>query len=185
MRRGHSRTAARCAAASSALPHRRRSDRSAPRASRRARRPSRSSCAASAVRARRGQLGILVRGTRSPAANSGAERDARLRGHRAQEPSGLLEQQPAAVAGLAVGGDRAAMRQAIERGNGGLHQPVTGADRRGSRSGRSRSCRARRRPYRVPVRVHGDGLDVIWNAAAPAPRGSRSRRLKGSPQFRR
>ncbi len=36
-------------------------------------------------------------------------------GNGAQECVGLLEQQAAAVAGLAVGGDGAAMRQAIER----------------------------------------------------------------------
>jgi hypothetical protein len=52
--------------------------------------------------------------------------DLRVLGQRTQEFLGFLQQQAAAVAGLAVGGDGAAVRQAVQRGNGGLHQPMAG-----------------------------------------------------------
>ena len=44
----------------------------------------------------------------------------------AQEAGRALQQQAAAVAGLAIGGDGAAMREAVERGDGGLHHPMRG-----------------------------------------------------------
>ena len=43
-------------------------------------------------------------------------------GQRAQERVGLADQQAAAVAGEAVGGDAAAMGHARQRGNGGIDQ---------------------------------------------------------------
>ena len=65
-----------------------------------------------------------TRGRRQTAVPSLSPRLAR---HRAQESGRLLDQQAAAVAGLAVGGDRAAMGQAVQRADGRLHHPVAGA----------------------------------------------------------
>src|SRR3546814_15433682 len=42
----------------------------------------------------------------------------------AQKYIGLLHQQATAVAGLAIGRDRATMRHACQRGDGGLHELV-------------------------------------------------------------
>ena len=70
-----------------------------------------------------GQRGI-VRQEHQPRGEAWGEREAGLGGHRAQEFLGTLQQQSAAVAGLAVGGDGAAVRQAIEGGDRGAHQPV-------------------------------------------------------------
>ncbi len=52
------------------------------------------------------------------------ERDAELFGLAAQEGIGLLHEQAAAVAGLAVGGDRTTVGHAIERRDRGLNQLV-------------------------------------------------------------
>ena len=99
--------------------------RAAPRASRppadparRALRRARARAASACVR--RARQEHQARGERC------AKRDARLGRQRAQEPSGFFRSSTAAVAGLAVGGNRAAVREAIERADGGLHQPVTG-----------------------------------------------------------
>ena len=87
--------------------------------------PARCSCAASAARAAAASVGS-VREEHQPGGEACAERDARPRRPRARRNfSGRLQQQPAAIAGLAVRGDRAAMGQAVERGHGGAHQPVT------------------------------------------------------------
>src|SRR5437868_38843 len=52
------------------------------------------------------------------------ELDAGLGGHRPEEPLGPLQQQPAAVAGLAVGSDRAAVSEADQGADRGANQPV-------------------------------------------------------------
>jgi hypothetical protein len=44
--------------------------------------------------------------------------------HPAQKVIGFLHQQPAAIAGLAFGGHRAAVGQARQRFNGGIDQPM-------------------------------------------------------------
>src|SRR3569832_1582609 len=49
-----------------------------------------------------------------------------LGGHRAHERNRELHQQAAAVAGLTVGGHRAAVGQTGQRVDGGLHQPMAG-----------------------------------------------------------
>ena len=85
--------------------------------------PCRCSCAASAVRAAAASCGLLGE-KHQPGGEACAERDPGLGGQRAQEPFRALQQQPAAITGLAVRGDRPAMGQAVERGHGGAHQPV-------------------------------------------------------------
>ena len=76
----------------------------------------RQACGASLLR--------IVRQKDQPRSEARTQLDPGLRGHRAQEAFRSLQQQAATVAGLAVGGDRAAMREAIEGGHGGAHQPV-------------------------------------------------------------
>src|SRR5690606_19850349 len=51
-------------------------------------------------------------------------RDAAFAGDRAQEAGRCLHEDAAAVAGLAVGGDRAAMREPGQRADRGLDDPV-------------------------------------------------------------
>ena len=95
------------------------------------------------ARARSPRPGSRDRNTR-PAGKQPAKLDARPRRPRRAGTPRLLQQQSAAVAGLAVAGDRATMGQAVEGRHRGLHQPVARLHRRGLRSARSRSCRARR-----------------------------------------
>ena len=52
------------------------------------------------------------------------ELDAGVPGNRAQEAFRLLDEKAAAVPRLAIGGDRAAVREALEGSNGGPDQPV-------------------------------------------------------------
>jgi hypothetical protein len=54
----------------------------------------------------------------------GAEFELRVACQRTQEFLGPLQHQAAAVAGFAVGRDRAAVSEPIERGNSGLDQPM-------------------------------------------------------------
>jgi len=54
------------------------------------------------------------------------ECDAGFGGHCAQEAVGFLEQQPAAIARLAVGGNGAAVREPRQRSDRGLDDPVAG-----------------------------------------------------------
>jgi len=71
------------------------------------------------------------RATETPAPRRSADR-ARCRPPRPPRAEGfrLFSQQAATVAGLAVGGDRAAMREAIEGGHGGAHSQWLGASSR-------------------------------------------------------
>ncbi len=76
--------------------------------------------------ARGGSLRRLLREEHQAAGKQGGQLDARLGGNRAQERGRGLQQQAAAIAGLAVRGNRTAVRQARQRGHCGLHQPVAG-----------------------------------------------------------
>ena len=99
--------------------------RSAPCASRPAPAPAR--CELRRERRARGRAPARAPGSRNtrPEANCVARaRCPASAATRAQEFFGTFQQQAAAVAGLAVGGDGAAMGQAVERGDGGAHQPM-------------------------------------------------------------
>src|SRR5262249_10214432 len=75
--------------------------------------------------ARRGGLSFLAREEHEPRREPGPERDAALRGDGTQEALRLLQQQSAAIAGLAIGSDRPAVGETVERSDGGADQPVT------------------------------------------------------------
>ena len=161
--------------------------RSAPRASRRARGPGALSCASSSLA--RGLRERRILGQEDEAGGE-ARRERRCPASaatRPQEGLGRLQQQAAAIAGLAVGRDRTAMGQAVERGRWRSAPASGSARRRGWRSARSRSCRARRRPCRVPARQSAwrwPRCELRAAARAPsgamAPAGSRAYRNSGA-----
>ena len=120
---------------------------------------------------------IMLRNTLPTAKRSASLMPASLRDG-AQECDGLLEQQAAAVAGLAVRGDGAAVREAIERLRS-RSAPASGwAGRRDWRSARSRSCRVRRPDRRDPQHVRAShphsGADA--NVSKPVSALRRRRR---------
>jgi hypothetical protein len=78
---------------------------------------------ASAPRARRA-IRIAVQEYEADA-EARRQLESRIAGDRPHELGGHLQQQPAAVTGLAVGGNRTAMGQPVQRADRRLDQPVT------------------------------------------------------------
>ena len=120
-RRRHRRKPVRCAAGCLSPVVRRPNRRWAARASPAATAPARCSSSSSDGAAVRGLFGV-VRQEHQAGGVALAHGDAGFLGQRAQERVGLADQQAAAVAGEAVGGDAAAMGHARQRGDGGIHQ---------------------------------------------------------------